>query len=123
VKARGIDVSLDDFGTGYSSLAALKDLPVDELKIDRSFVAGHEEEDASLSIIMAITHLAEGFGLRTVAEGVETGAQLERCREAGCHELQGYHLARPMSAADLAAQLRAGHWPPPQAATSEGSPG
>lgn len=109
LRERGITVAVDDFGTGYSSLAVLKDLPVEELKIDQSFVAGLGKHDSAGALVAAIVGLAEGFAQRTVAEGIETAEQLRHVRDAGCDEVQGFHLARPMSARELAGCLRDGN--------------
>jgi len=103
--ATGVTVSLDDFGTGYSSLSYLQRLPVQELKIDRSFVLGLTADGTapatSAALIRSITGLKEALGLRVVAEGVEDAETLERLRELGCDLVQGYHLSRPVAAADL----------------------
>ncbi|MHA7816854.1 MAG: putative bifunctional diguanylate cyclase/phosphodiesterase [Pseudohaliea sp.] len=104
----GIDFALDDFGTGYSSLASLRDLPVQELKIDQSFIATVNEDRRSLAIVKSITRLADTFGLRVVAEGVETEAQLERVRECYCDESQGFFLSPPLEISDFASLLRKG---------------
>jgi len=92
----GFKLSIDDFGTGYSSLAYLKRLPVDELKIDKSFVLNMEEDDDDAKIVRSTIDLAHNLGLTVVAEGVENGVILDRLRELECDEAQGYHLARPM---------------------------
>jgi EAL domain-containing protein (putative c-di-GMP-specific phosphodiesterase class I) len=95
ISAQGVGISVDDFGTGYSSLAYLKRLPIDRLKIDRSFVQdlGHDADDAAIcASIIGLGHLMD---LRVVAEGVETQEQLEWLRGRGCDELQGYLLGRP----------------------------
>jgi EAL domain-containing protein (putative c-di-GMP-specific phosphodiesterase class I) len=90
-----VRISIDDFGTGYSSLQYLRDLPVDALKIDRSFVSGLPVSTKDAAIVHAITGLAHDLGLSIVAEGVETEEQRILLRTIGCDHLQGYHLARP----------------------------
>ena len=95
---QGFKLSIDDFGTGYSSLAYLKRLPVDELKIDKSFVMGMETDPDDAIIVRSTIDLAHNLGLSVVAEGVETAAILERLRALGCDEVQGYHISRPMPA-------------------------
>jgi diguanylate cyclase (GGDEF)-like protein len=104
----GVEIALDDFGTGYSAMAQLRRLPLDVMKIDRSFVADLEHDAGAMAIARTIVALAGALGLRVVAEGVETEVQARRLRELGCHELQGYFVARPLAATDLAAFLRAG---------------
>jgi EAL domain-containing protein (putative c-di-GMP-specific phosphodiesterase class I) len=96
LKALGVRLALDDFGTGYSSLAYLKRLPVDLLKIDRSFVAGLGRGAEDEALVEAMINLGRAFGLRVLAEGVETEEQFERVRSLGCDLAQGYHLARPL---------------------------
>jgi diguanylate cyclase len=105
----GVEIALDDFGTGYSAMAQLRRLPLDVMKIDRSFVADLEYDPGAMAIARTIVALAGALGLRVVAEGVETEVQARRLRELGCHELQGYFVARPLAATDLAAFLQAGH--------------
>jgi len=100
--AVGVNISIDDFGTGYSSLAYLRKLPAGELKIDRSFVLDLETSADARAVVDAVVKLAQALGLKVVAEGVETEAQSEILRELGCHELQGYLYAKPMSAKALA---------------------
>jgi diguanylate cyclase (GGDEF)-like protein/PAS domain S-box-containing protein len=97
----GISFALDDFGTGYSSLRYLRCLPVSTLKIDRSFVCNMLSDPGDLHIVRAVVGLAEAFGVGTVAEGVETAEHARRLAELGCHQLQGYGIARPMPARDL----------------------
>jgi EAL domain-containing protein (putative c-di-GMP-specific phosphodiesterase class I) len=101
VRAQGVRLSIDDFGTGYSSLAYLRRLPVDTLKIDRTFVTAMRADPRSASIVRGATELAHGLGLRVVAEGVEDEETLGTLRELGCDFAQGYHLGRPMPAHDF----------------------
>ncbi len=100
---QGFKLSIDDFGTGYSSLAYLKRLPVDELKIDKSFVMGMETGEDDAMIVRSTIDLAHNLGLTVVAEGVETAAILERLRTLACDEAQGYHIARPLPVDDFLA--------------------
>jgi diguanylate cyclase (GGDEF)-like protein len=103
----GIRLSLDDFGTGFSSLTHLKQLPVSELKIDRSFVSSMCSEEADAAIICAIVELAHQLGIRAVAEGVEDEATWGQLTQLGCEIVQGYALGRPEPAEALTARLRA----------------
>jgi diguanylate cyclase (GGDEF)-like protein len=96
--AMGFSLSIDDFGTGYSSLAYLKKLPVDELKIDQSFVKNMETDADDAKIVRSTVELAHNLGLSVVAEGVENEAVWELLRELGCDKAQGYHMGRPMPA-------------------------
>jgi diguanylate cyclase (GGDEF)-like protein len=97
----GVRLSIDDFGTGYSSLAYLHRLAVDAVKIDRSFVKGINDDENSAAIVRATTELAHALGLRVVAEGVEDERALSRLASFSCDLAQGYHIARPMKAADV----------------------
>jgi diguanylate cyclase (GGDEF)-like protein len=97
----GFRLSIDDFGTGYSSLAYLKRLPVDELKIDRSFVMSMEKDANDARIVRSTIDLAHGLGLTVVAEGVENAQVWELLREHSCDEAQGYHIARPMPSGEF----------------------
>ena len=99
----GIHLSIDDFGTGYSSMSYLKRLPIDQLKIDRSFV--HDLPGEGEAIVTAIIAMAHSLHLKVVAEGVETLQQVEFLRKAGCDNVQGFFFARPMTAAQLTALL------------------
>ncbi|HEX5805715.1 MAG TPA: bifunctional diguanylate cyclase/phosphodiesterase, partial [Macromonas sp.] len=99
--ALGFKLSIDDFGTGYSSLAYLKRLPVNELKIDKSFVMGMETDDSDAKIVRSTIDLAHNLGLSVVAEGVENPAILQTLRELQCDEAQGYHISRPMPVKDF----------------------
>ena len=105
LQGHGVKLSIDDFGTGYSSLSYLKRFPVASLKIDRSFVDGLGSDAEDTSIVETIVKLAHSMGVATVAEGVETTAQLEAARSLGCDFAQGYLLGRPMPAAALGAWL------------------
>ena len=98
LRALGFALSIDDFGTGYSSLAALKKLPVDELKIDQSFVKNMETDADDEKIVRSTIELAHNLGLSVVAEGVENEAVWHMLRELGCDQAQGYHMGRPMPA-------------------------
>jgi diguanylate cyclase (GGDEF)-like protein len=101
----GVQLSIDDFGTGYSSLAYLRELPVDELKIDRAFIARAELTGEDLALVRTIVELAQILGLRTVAEGIENVTQLDSLRRLGCAYGQGYHLCRPSDPEKLPEQL------------------
>jgi len=101
LKELGLKISVDDFGTGYSSLSYLKELPVDTLKIDRSFVTGMESSQAQVAIIKAIIVLGHNLNLKIVAEGVENEAQLALLREYDCDLIQGYLVSKPLSSTDM----------------------
>jgi EAL domain-containing protein (putative c-di-GMP-specific phosphodiesterase class I) len=101
----GVRLSIDDFGTGYSSLAYLRELPVDELKIDRAFITRAELTGQDLALLNTIIELGHILGLRVVAEGIENEAQLNALRRLGCRFGQGFHLWRPADPADLPAIL------------------
>jgi diguanylate cyclase (GGDEF)-like protein len=113
---RGYKLSIDDFGTGYSSLAYLRRLPVQELKIDKSFVMAMEREEGDAKIVRSTIDLAHNLGLSVVAEGVENAAILQRLAELGCDEAQGYHLSKPMPLAALQAWAAQRAAPMPAAA-------
>lgn len=101
----GVRISIDDFGTGYSSLAYLKQLPVDELKVDKSFVLNMSTDESDASIVRATVGLAHDLGLEVVAEGVEDQTAQDVLEGLGCEFIQGYHFARPMPGEDLTPML------------------
>jgi diguanylate cyclase (GGDEF)-like protein/PAS domain S-box-containing protein len=103
IRAMGVGIALDDFGTGYSSLGYLGRLPVDKIKIDQRFVRELPGDPESQAIVTAVLSLSRALGKSTVAEGIETQAQAELLRRAGCTRGQGYHFGRPMSSAALCA--------------------
>jgi EAL domain-containing protein (putative c-di-GMP-specific phosphodiesterase class I) len=102
----GVRISMDDFGTGYSSLSYLRKFPFDKIKIDQSFIRDINSEDESVAIIRAVAGLGSSFGMATTAEGVETREQLQRLREEGCTEVQGYLFSPPKPAKEVGAMLR-----------------
>ena len=104
----GVRLAIDDFGTGRSSLAYLKRLPVDYLKIDRSFVERLGEDPKGVEIVAGTLALARALSLRTIAEGVETPAQLERLKEMGCDLAQGHLFSEPLGADAMKRYLEKG---------------
>lgn len=102
LREMGVQIAIDDFGTGYSSLAYLKDLPVDELKIDSSFVHAMTSDNGARAIVRAVIDLADDLGLRVVAEGIEDRATWEALESLGCEAAQGYYFAPPLAAEDVA---------------------
>ena len=106
----GFGISIDDFGTGYSSLAYLKDLPADELKIDKSFVMNMAHDKKNVSIVKAAVELAHTLGLKTVAEGVENEETFNILAEMGCDYAQGYQMAKPMPCDDLIVWMQENKW-------------
>lgn len=107
----GVQVAIDDFGTGYSALSLLKSLPVDTLKIDRSFVAGLGSDPGDLPIVRAVIALAGAFGLQLVAEGVETERAALTLLRHGCYRAQGFLLSKPILGHEMAALLAKGRVP------------
>jgi diguanylate cyclase (GGDEF)-like protein/PAS domain S-box-containing protein len=114
IKRMGVKLSIDDFGTGYSSLSYLRRFPVDVLKIDRSFVRDIPGSEDDAAMVSAIIELARGLRMRTIAEGVETEAQLDYLKRRGCDEVQGHVYAQAASRADVEAMLRSGRHVKPQ---------
>jgi diguanylate cyclase (GGDEF)-like protein len=103
----GVLVSIDDFGTGYSSLSYLRDLPVDQLKLDRTFISRMEDDAPAAALVRSTVSLAHSLGLEMVAEGVESARVLDQLRSFGCDQAQGYHIGRPMPATELGRWLSA----------------
>lgn len=101
IRALGIKVAIDDFGTGYSSLSYLRQLPIDQIKLDRSFIQHLPEHKSDAAIVIAITQMAKTLNLEVVAEGVETEEQAKFLTESKCNYLQGYYFAKPVSIEDL----------------------
>jgi diguanylate cyclase (GGDEF)-like protein/PAS domain S-box-containing protein len=105
LRTLGVGLSVDDFGTGYSSLAHLSSLPVDSLKIDRSFIRCMRSGSKEAAVVRAVVTLGHSLHKRVVAEGIETAQQYEQLRDMGCQAGQGYHLSRPLTALAVAALL------------------
>ncbi|MGB5260458.1 MAG: EAL domain-containing protein [Gammaproteobacteria bacterium] len=101
IQSMGLQTSLDDFGTGYSSLNYLMQLPLDKLKIDRSFIVNMDKGEKGTAIVAAIIAMAHGLGLKVIAEGVEDGEHIQLLRKMKCDIVQGYFIARPMPAAEF----------------------
>jgi EAL domain-containing protein (putative c-di-GMP-specific phosphodiesterase class I) len=101
----GVSLAIDDFGTGYSSLSYLRRVPVDRIKIDRSFVSDVTTSDDAAVIAATIVNLAHSLRLTVVAEGVETAAQAAFMRQTGCAFVQGYFYGKPMNAGDIGGML------------------
>jgi diguanylate cyclase (GGDEF)-like protein len=106
LRAKGIRIAMDDFGTGYSSLGQLRSFPFDKIKIDRSFIAGLEQQADGAALIRAIAALGAGLGMTTTAEGVETLAQAALVEADGCTDIQGYFISRPIPASEIHAVLQ-----------------
>src|SRR5207237_9389098 len=101
LSAMGVKLSVDDFGTWYSSLSYLKKLPVNEVKIDKSFVLTMSSSESEAAIVRSIVDLGRNLKLHVLAEGVEDQETWDHLREMGCHSAQGFHLGRPQPAVDL----------------------
>jgi EAL domain-containing protein (putative c-di-GMP-specific phosphodiesterase class I) len=102
----GVSIAVDDFGTGYSSLARLSGMPIDMVKIDRSFVLNAEHSHKDVQVVKTVIALAEALGLDVVAEGVESASQARLLKDSGCDVCQGYFFAHPQSAEELTALIK-----------------
>jgi len=120
LKALGIQIAIDDFGTGYSSLAYLRQLPVDSLKIDRSFISGLTTSSESRALIHTLVELGKALGLQSVAEGIEHVAQLRQLQLEECEFGQGFLLGRPQDPVDIETLLPTESDPAPAQSTPPG---
>jgi EAL domain-containing protein (putative c-di-GMP-specific phosphodiesterase class I) len=110
LRTLGVRVAIDDFGAGQSALGYLKQLPADELKIDRSFIRDLQHNDRDAAIVRAAIELGHSLGLSVVAEGVEDEVTWDQLASLGCDVAQGYFMARPLTADDLETWLRTSRW-------------
>jgi EAL domain-containing protein (putative c-di-GMP-specific phosphodiesterase class I) len=110
LQSMGVRLSVDDFGTGYSSLTHLRELPIDEIKIDKSFVSGMTQSDADASIVRTVIDLAHNLGKQVCAEGVEDQATWARLKEMGCDLAQGYWISKPLRAGEMLQWLVKTSW-------------
>ncbi|HEY4640319.1 MAG TPA: EAL domain-containing protein, partial [Thermoanaerobaculia bacterium] len=110
LQSMGVRLSVDDFGTGYSSLTHLRQLPIDEIKIDKSFVSGMTTSDADAAIVRTVIDLAHNLGKQVCAEGVENEETWRRLCDMGCDLAQGFWIARPLSGRDLMQWLTDTGW-------------
>jgi EAL domain-containing protein (putative c-di-GMP-specific phosphodiesterase class I) len=108
LRAFGVRIAMDDFGTGYSALSYLRNFPFDKIKIDRSFINGLGQRDSE-AIVELITKLGVKLEMSTVAEGVETREQLDRLRELGCTQAQGYLFSQPVPSSEVAGVIAGCH--------------
>ncbi len=106
LREHGVRIAMDDFGTGYSSISYLRRFPFDKIKIDRSFISGSDISGDSAALVKMIAALGASLGVKTTAEGVETSDEMKSVRDAGCTEIQGYLLSRPIPACEVAELLR-----------------
>jgi EAL domain-containing protein (putative c-di-GMP-specific phosphodiesterase class I) len=105
IKDLGVSISLDDFGTGFSSLSYLQRFPIDNLKIDRSFIREIPENQDSVVLTKAIIAMSNALGMTVTAEGVEKIEQMHFLKEAGCQEIQGFYFSKPVSINDFSELL------------------
>jgi diguanylate cyclase len=106
LRARGVRIAIDDFGSGYATMSYLRDLPIDELKLDRQFIAPILRSERAAAIVRSVIDLAHALGIACVAEGVEDRATADRLREYGCDIAQGHYFSRPLSADALLARCK-----------------
>ena len=106
VRELGVDIAIDDFGTGYSSLAYLARLPVQVLKIDRTFIVKMLEDEEAMALVQTIVSLARTLRLTVIAEGVETEEQADMLATLRCHQMQGYYFSKPVPADEITALLK-----------------
>jgi len=106
----GLSLSIDDFGTGYSSLTHLKQLPVNEIKVDRSFIKDMVGSDSDAAIVRSTIDMSHNFGYEVVAEGVEDEATLQLLTGLGCDMAQGFSLGSPMGPGDVAPWIKSSRW-------------
>lgn len=121
LRNRGVRIAIDDFGTRYSSLNYLRNFPVSAIKIDQSFVRDLSERQGVSPIISAIVGIARGFGLQLIAEGIESGDQLNILRDLGCEEMQGYLFSRPVPGSEVKGLLTGMAWCPAELLQTEGT--
>jgi EAL domain-containing protein (putative c-di-GMP-specific phosphodiesterase class I) len=114
LRAIGVEIAIDDFGTGHASLSYLKQMPVEEIKLDRSFVRDMRTDKQDYTIVRSTIELAHDLGLRVIAEGVEDQATWDLLVELGCDLAQGYHMSRPLPEADLRRWLACTQVPAPR---------
>ncbi|WP_335331623.1 EAL domain-containing protein [Mycobacterium kyogaense] len=107
LRAAGVQVALDDFGSGYSALWYLRDFPVDQVKLDREFIAPILTHGPSATIVRAVIEMTHALGHTPVAEGVESAEIADRLRQFGCRVAQGFHFSRPIPSAEMLALLEA----------------
>jgi EAL domain-containing protein (putative c-di-GMP-specific phosphodiesterase class I) len=108
LRENGVRVAIDDFGSGYSALSYLRDLPVDEVKLDRSFISSVLVDSRAAAVVSAVVELAHALNLTAVVEGVEDAKTANRLRELGCDVGQGHYFSPPLTAAELLVSLAAG---------------
>ena len=108
IRSMGVRIGIDDFGTGYSSLSYLSRLPLDTLKIDRSFIEGMQTSEQGLALVSTIINVGHSFGHCVVAEGVETEAQVNQLRLLGCDQMQGYLVSAPLPVAEFELRFLSG---------------